>query len=103
MKPAAFDYRAPRSLDEALQLIDANRDAKLLAGGQSLVPVLNFRLASPPLLVDLNRIGSLAGIAREAEAVDLRAAGFDSFEVRKIAEENPRQLFRIGKEPACHS
>jgi aminocarboxymuconate-semialdehyde decarboxylase len=33
----------------------------------------------------------------------LRAAGFDSFEVRKIAEENPRQLFRIGKEPACHS
>lgn len=66
MKPAAFDYRAPRSLDEALQLIDANRDAKLLAGGQSLVPVLNFRLASPPLLVDLNRIGALVGVSREA-------------------------------------
>jgi len=67
LKPAAFDYRAPRSLDEALQLIDANREAKLLAGGQSLVPVLNFRLASPPLLVDLNRIAALAGIRQEAD------------------------------------
>jgi CO/xanthine dehydrogenase FAD-binding subunit len=67
LKPAAFDYRAPRSLDEALQLIDADREAKLLAGGQSLVPVLNFRLASPPLLVDLNRIASLAGIAQQAD------------------------------------
>jgi len=67
LKPAAFDYRAPRTLDEALQLVDANREAKLLAGGQSLVPVLNFRLASPPLLVDLNRIASLAGISRHAD------------------------------------
>ena len=67
MKPAAFDYRAPGSLDEALRLIDTHREAKLLAGGQSLVPVLNFRLASPPLLVDLNRIGALAGITREPD------------------------------------
>ena len=67
MKPAAFDYRAPRTLEEALQLVDANREAKVLAGGQSLVPVLNFRLAAPPLLVDLNRIGSLAGIAQLAD------------------------------------
>ena len=67
MKPAAFEYRAPRSLDEALHLIDTNREAKLLAGGQSLVPVLNFRLASPPLLIDLNRIGALAGIREEAD------------------------------------
>jgi carbon-monoxide dehydrogenase medium subunit len=73
LKPAAFEYRAPRSLDEALQLIDANREAKLLAGGQSLVPVLNFRLATPPLLVDLNRIGSLAGIAQEDGALVIGA------------------------------
>jgi carbon-monoxide dehydrogenase medium subunit len=63
MKPSAFDYRAPTSLDEALALLAANPDAKLLAGGQSLVPVLNFRLAAPPLLVDLNRIPELAGVA----------------------------------------
>jgi len=65
MKPAAFEYCAPTSLDEALALIEANPDAKLLAGGQSLVPVLNFRLAAPPLLVDLNRIPELGGVAFE--------------------------------------
>ena len=67
MKPAAFAYRAPASIEEALALLEANREAKLLAGGQSLVPVLNFRLASPALLIDLNRIGTLAGIREEAD------------------------------------
>lgn len=60
MKPAAFEYRAPRSLEEVFGLLEANPEAKLLAGGQSLVPVLNFRLAAPPLLIDLNRIPELA-------------------------------------------
>ena len=67
MKPAAFAYRAPASIQEALALLEANREAKLLAGGQSLVPVLNFRLASPALIIDLNRIGALAGIREEAD------------------------------------
>jgi carbon-monoxide dehydrogenase medium subunit len=68
VKPAAFDYRAPTSLEEALMLLDANADtAKLLAGGQSLVPVLNFRLASPALLIDLNRIASLSGIREQPD------------------------------------
>jgi aerobic carbon-monoxide dehydrogenase medium subunit len=67
LKPAAFEYRAPRTLDEALGLLAGNAEAKLLAGGQSLVPVLNFRLASPPLLIDLNRIGALAGISQHAD------------------------------------
>lgn len=65
MKPAAFEYRAPTSLEEVFGLLEANPDAKLLAGGQSLVPVLNFRLAAPPLLIDLNRIPALAGVAFE--------------------------------------
>ena len=65
MKPAAFEYCAPASLDEVFGLLAANPDAKLLAGGQSLVPVLNFRLAAPPLLIDLNRIPALARIAYE--------------------------------------
>jgi CO/xanthine dehydrogenase FAD-binding subunit len=67
VKPAAFAYRAPGSVEEALSLLEANREAKLLAGGQSLVPVLNFRLASPALIIDLNRIGALAGIREEAD------------------------------------
>jgi aerobic carbon-monoxide dehydrogenase medium subunit len=67
VKPAAFDYRAPRSVDEALALLGKHAgEAKILAGGQSLVPVLNFRLAAPALLIDLNRIPALAGI-REHE------------------------------------
>ncbi|MFO1363967.1 MAG: xanthine dehydrogenase family protein subunit M [Burkholderiales bacterium] len=60
MRPAAFDYRAPATLGEALALLAAHPGAKLLAGGQSLVPVLNLRLAAPPLLVDLRRIPELA-------------------------------------------
>ncbi len=63
MKPPRFDYRAPESLDEALDLLaDSGPDARILAGGQSLVPVLNFRLARPGLLIDINRIAELAGI-----------------------------------------
>jgi len=61
MKPAPFDYVAPHSLDEAVAaLARGGADAKLLAGGQSLIPLLNFRLARPSLLVDLNRVAELA-------------------------------------------
>src|SRR5260221_6540721 len=61
MKPAPFEYVAPRTLDEALDaLARGGPDAKVLAGGQSLIPLLNFRLARPTLLVDLNRIPALA-------------------------------------------
>jgi aerobic carbon-monoxide dehydrogenase medium subunit len=60
MKPAPFDYSAPRALEEALQELDrGGDDAKVLAGGQSLVPLMNFRLAQFDLLVDLNRVDGL--------------------------------------------
>ncbi len=63
MKPPPFDYAAPETLEEALALLaERGGEAKVLAGGQSLVPLLNFRLASPTLLVDLNRIAGLAGV-----------------------------------------
>ena len=63
MKPPRFDYHAPESLAEALDLLaDSGPDARILAGGQSLVPVLNFRLARPQVLIDINRIPELAGI-----------------------------------------
>jgi aerobic carbon-monoxide dehydrogenase medium subunit len=61
VKPAPFDYVAPASLDEALGVLAQRADeAKVLAGGQSLVPLLNMRLARPALLVDLNRLSDLA-------------------------------------------
>jgi len=60
MKPAPFEYRAPSSLDEALGLLAEHEwDAKVLAGGQSLVPLINFRLAQPVVMVDLNNIQEL--------------------------------------------
>jgi CO/xanthine dehydrogenase FAD-binding subunit len=66
MKPAAFEYYAPAGIDEALDILErTGEDAKVLAGGQSLVPLLNFRLARPSAIVDLNRIGALSFIRRE--------------------------------------
>lgn len=65
MKPAPFEYLEPASLREALEALAANEDSKALAGGQSLVPLLNFRLARPELLVDLNGLGELAYLRRE--------------------------------------
>jgi carbon-monoxide dehydrogenase medium subunit len=61
MKPAPFEYRRPETLDEALAILaESGPDAKPLAGGQSLVPAMNVRLARPAVLVDLNRIAELA-------------------------------------------
>jgi aerobic carbon-monoxide dehydrogenase medium subunit len=62
MKPAPFDYAAPTTLDEAIELLASNPEAKVLAGGQSLMPLLALRLARPELVVDLNRIAGLSGI-----------------------------------------
>ena len=60
MKPAPFDYFAPTELSEALALLSQHGDeAKILAGGQSLMPMLNMRLATPQVVVDVNRIGAL--------------------------------------------
>ena len=74
MKPAKFDYHAPTSLDEAVALLQRySGDAKILAGGQSLMPLLNFRLSRPAALVDLNRIPSLAYIREHDGQVRLGA------------------------------
>jgi CO/xanthine dehydrogenase FAD-binding subunit len=67
VKPAPFDYAAPLTINHALELL--GEDVKPLAGGQSLVPLLNFRLARPKLLVDLNGVDGLAGIRRRDGAL----------------------------------
>jgi len=71
VKPAPFEYAAPRTVDEALGLLD--EDAKVLAGGQSLVPVMNFRLARPGRLVDVNRVDGLAHIRKRGGALHIGA------------------------------
>ena len=66
MIPAEFDYAAPESLDEAIKaLADGGEDAKLLAGGHSLIPLMKLRLAAPSLLVDLRKVPGLHGVQRE--------------------------------------
>src|SRR3989304_3547847 len=65
MIPPAFDYATPKTLREAVALLGQNPEAKILAGGHSLIPMMKFRLASPALLIDLNRLDSLAYLREE--------------------------------------
>jgi carbon-monoxide dehydrogenase medium subunit len=66
MYPGRFEYQAPTSLDEALAALDRyGDDAKVLAGGQSLIPLMKLRFASPVALVDINRVPGLDGLAEE--------------------------------------
>jgi len=74
MKPAAFDYIVADGVDAAVAaLADAGGDAKIIAGGQSLVPMLNFRLLRPSILVDINRIPDLAFIEDSGNAIRVGA------------------------------
>jgi aerobic carbon-monoxide dehydrogenase medium subunit len=73
MIPAAFDYHAPTSVEEALRLLGSSDDVKVLAGGQSLIPVLKLRLAAPEVIVDLGRIEALRGIREEGDALVIGA------------------------------
>jgi CO/xanthine dehydrogenase FAD-binding subunit len=73
MKPPLFAYRAPKTLDEALKFLASDADAMVLAGGQSLVPAMNFRVASPSLLVDIQHVEGLKGIAVANGAIVVKA------------------------------
>ena len=90
MKPAPFEYKVPNSLDEALTILRDHADeAKLLAGGQSLVPTMNFRVVQPSMLIDLNRIHELQYIHRESESA-LRIGAMTrerSLEMEPLVEE----------------
>src|SRR4249919_281589 len=74
MKPAAFEYVVANSIEQAVAaLAQAGGDAKILAGGQSLVPMLNFRLLRPAILIDINRIPGLSFIEDAGDAVKIGA------------------------------
>jgi CO/xanthine dehydrogenase FAD-binding subunit len=74
MKPAPFEIHQPKTVAEALELL-ARRggDAKILAGGQSLVPLMNLRMAVPATLIDINRIAGLAGVRRDGDLICIGA------------------------------
>ena len=74
MKAAAFDYVRPSTIAEVCQhLADDTRDARIIAGGQSLVPMMAMRLVRPELLIDINAVPELQGISRDGEEVVIRA------------------------------
>ena len=73
MKPAAFEYHAPESVDDAVGLLSSHEDAKVLAGGQSLVPMMSFRLARPSCIVDINGISGLDYIRCDGGALQIGA------------------------------
>jgi carbon-monoxide dehydrogenase medium subunit len=73
VKPAPFAYRRARAIEEAVALLGEHDDARLLAGGQSLIATLNMRLSQPSLLIDINGIGGLDGIAIEDGGVRIGA------------------------------
>ncbi|RFU20194.1 FAD binding domain-containing protein [Geodermatophilus marinus] len=73
MKPAPFRYADPRSLDEALAVLSAEEGAKVLAGGQSLLPLLSMRLAAPAVLVDINRVPGLDAVEATGDGVRVGA------------------------------
>jgi carbon-monoxide dehydrogenase medium subunit/6-hydroxypseudooxynicotine dehydrogenase subunit alpha len=74
VKPPPFDYHDPRSIEEAVALLaECGDEGKALAGGQSLVPLLNFRLAQPSVLVDLNRVSELAYLRRQEGRLQIGA------------------------------
>jgi carbon-monoxide dehydrogenase medium subunit len=74
MKPAPFEYHVPDSLEQALGLMSQHADdAKILAGGQSLVPAMNFRIAQPGMLIDLNRVAELSYVREEGTVIRIGA------------------------------
>jgi carbon-monoxide dehydrogenase medium subunit len=106
--PAEFDYVAPGSLDEALAALkDGGEDAKLLAGGHSLIPLMKLRLAAPALLVDLRRVEELRGVNREGGVIRFGAMvrhhevatggyGLPSMAAATIADQQVRNMGTIG-------
>src|SRR5947209_13405754 len=73
MKPAPFRYHTPRTIDEATGLLDALEDARVLAGGQSLMPMMNMRIVQPADIIDLNRVRGLSYIRREGDVLEVGA------------------------------
>ena len=73
MKPSIFGYKAPATIDEAIHILTSDADAVVLAGGQTLLPAMNFRAANPSLLVDIQHVEGLRGIAVGEHGIVVKA------------------------------
>ncbi|MEZ5785662.1 MAG: FAD binding domain-containing protein [Xanthobacteraceae bacterium] len=96
MKPVAFDYARPTTLQAACALLSEQSSAKIIAGGQSLGPMLNLRLAQPSLLIDITRIPELARVEETADAITLGAiVTHAAIEDRRVADPANGFLARV--------
>jgi len=97
MKAPAVDYARPRSLAEAVDLLAEHRgEARVIAGGQSLVAMMNLRVASPGLLIEISRLPELSGVAEDAEAVTFRACvTHAAIEDEKVADPSRGLMPRV--------
>ncbi|ADU47605.1 FAD binding domain-containing protein [Intrasporangium calvum] len=108
MKPAAFVHHAPRSVEEAVAVLGhVGHDGKVLAGGQSLIPILNMRLASPGHLIDINRIDGLSDITVQGGWVRVEALvrqrALERSEAARLAQPVLRQALRNVAHPAIRN
>jgi carbon-monoxide dehydrogenase medium subunit len=108
VKPSPFTYHAPGSLDEALSVLsEFGEHGKVLAGGQSLVPILNMRLAAPEHLVDINRIRELNYVRAEAEGVRVgalaRHADVESDDAAYTVQPLLREALRLVAHPVIRN
>jgi aerobic carbon-monoxide dehydrogenase medium subunit len=106
--PAEFDYAAPGSLEEAIRLLSENGDAKILAGGHSLLPLMKLRLAAPSLLVSIGKVPGLTGVeranggfnigamTRHAEVAGASELGVTAHAAGLIADQQVRNRGTIG-------
>jgi carbon-monoxide dehydrogenase medium subunit len=98
MKAVAFDYARAASVAEALQMLGRAPDAKVLAGGQTLGPMLNLRLAQPGLLVDISKVPEMAAVSEEAGAVTIGATvTHAAIEDGRIADPTGGFLARVAR------
>ncbi|MEU9123585.1 xanthine dehydrogenase family protein subunit M [Streptomyces sp. NPDC048506] len=103
MKPPAFQYHAPRSLPEALEILNrVGHDAKVLAGGQSLIPILNMRLAAPGHLVDINGLSELSFVRTDVGGVRVGALARHSEVEHDGAAHSAVPLLRQGLRHVAH-
>ena len=106
MKPAPFDYYAPETVAEAVELLEKlegdDIDAKILAGGQSLMPMLSLRMARPDALIDINKIDALKGIREEGDMIIIGAmtSKSDAEDSELLKEKQP--LFQRASELIAH-
>jgi aerobic carbon-monoxide dehydrogenase medium subunit len=103
VKPPAFTYHRPRTLEEALRtLADLGAEGKVLAGGQSLVPLMSMRLAAPAHLVDINHVPGLGAVDVDAETVRVGATARHSEVARHDAARNAVPLLREALQQVAH-